>query len=45
MLDGTRIPIFMFLAGERLRGRKFTSDEEKEQRERERTIERMVRTD
>lgn len=43
-LDGTRIPLAIHLAGERLRGRKFTSDEAKEERTREKAIERMVRT-
>lgn len=41
-LDGTRIPLAVHLAGEKLRGRKFTSDEEKAQREKERAVERIA---
>jgi len=43
-LDGTRIPLEVYLASEEMRGMKFTSDEEKEERKRNKKIERIVRT-
>ena len=43
-LDGTRIPLEVHLASEMMRGMKFTSDEEKEERKRKKAIERIVRT-
>ena len=41
--DGTRIPLKDYLAGEMLRGRKFTSEEEKAEREKQDVIERIAR--
>lgn len=42
-LDGTRIPLKDYLAGEQLRGRKFTSEEETAEREKEKAVERIAR--
>lgn len=44
MLDGTRIPLRDYIAGEMMRGRKFISDEARDERERNKTIDRIVRT-
>lgn len=43
-LDGTRIPLRDIIMGDMLRGRKITSDEAKEERERNKTIDRIART-
>ncbi|MDD3813259.1 MAG: hypothetical protein PHZ02_01325 [Desulfocapsaceae bacterium] len=42
-LDGTQVPLRDIVAGEMLRGTKFTSDKVKEERKKERTIERLTR--
>ena len=42
-LDGTRIPLEVHLASEKMRGMKFTSDAEKEERKRNKAIERIAR--